>query len=153
MRRLIHPCSSSPPPLPACLPASHTPCTHTIITPPPPQIGGVFVPADSRLYMSFYLAQVLTGTRLATPSPPPSNSPEKPGLGAAAQQRHQQQQYSDWRSVNNEVLRREFQPERWLADAQQRRGLERPGGLLTFSVGPHTCLGMTLYMLEVGGAG
>lgn len=51
--------------------------------------------------------------------------------------------------LNTPTIKREFRPERWLADPSNSSGdLSKPAGLLTFNAGPHICLGMGLFYTE-----
>jgi hypothetical protein len=103
------------------------------------QILGRFVPKGSRLLLSTLMGQVLTDPKL------------NPHLGP------QQLETLDnsWYSINTKTLKQDFKPERWLVQQQQQQNSSsgngnsnRPSQLLTFSVGPHVCLGLSLFMHE-----
>jgi hypothetical protein len=67
-----------------------------------------------------------------------------------------------WGPASAASLAADFRPERWLAEAgpttaaaaaaaagpDSSDDLQRPSGLLTFSQGPHACLGLSLFMAE-----
>jgi hypothetical protein len=63
---------------------------------------------------------------------------------------------SSWYTINAKTLKQDFKPERWLVQQQQQQdggsssssSSNRPSQLLTFSVGPHVCLGLSLFMHE-----
>jgi hypothetical protein len=105
------------------------------------KILGRFVPKGSRLLLSTLMGQVLTDPKL------------NPNLGP------QQLETLDnsWYSINTKTLKQDFKPERWLVQQQQQQqnpsssgngNSNRPSQLLTFSVGPHVCLGLSLFMHE-----
>jgi hypothetical protein len=104
------------------------------------QILGRFVPKGSRLLLSTLMGQVLTDPKL------------NPNLGP------QQLETLDnsWYSINTKTLKQDFKPEHWLVQQQQQQrdgssssgNSNRPSQLLTFSVGPHVCLGLSLFMHE-----
>ncbi|KAF6251708.1 cytochrome P450 [Scenedesmus sp. NREL 46B-D3] len=108
------------------------------------EVLGKFVPKGSRLLLSTLMGQVLTDPKL------------NPNLGP------QQLETLDnsWYSINADTLKQEFKPERWLVQQQQQQqqhssssssssgNSSRPSQLLTFSVGPHVCLGLSLFMHE-----
>ncbi|KAF8071285.1 cyp26b1 [Scenedesmus sp. PABB004] len=105
------------------------------------EVLGTFVPAGSVLYFSALVGQMLTDPRLAQ-----SLTPE--ALAELSD--------ADWYALNAESLARDFRPERWLTGAAAAAAAgagggeppARPSGLLTFSAGPHICLGLSLYMTE-----
>jgi hypothetical protein len=100
------------------------------------QILGKFVPKGSRLLLSTLMGQVLTDPKL------------NPNLGPQQLETLD----SSWYSINAKTLHQDFKPERWLVQQQQQDGSSgssnRPSQLLTFSVGPHVCLGLSLFMHE-----
>lgn len=97
------------------------------------QIGGKFIPKGSVLFLSFFMGQLLSDPKLhkhITPEALRNVSPEQLLLNAT-------------------TIKREFHPERWLADPNSSSGdLPKPAGLLTFNTGPHICLGMGLFYTE-----
>lgn len=97
------------------------------------QIGRKYVPAGSLLYLSSFMAM-----NFEDPSLKPT------GLSSLAAQDLEQLK-ATWKQVNYDILKAEFCPERWLKDDASAA---KPSGLLTFGAGPHTCLGMSLFMTE-----
>ncbi|WIA15434.1 hypothetical protein OEZ85_002083 [Tetradesmus obliquus] len=91
------------------------------------EVCGKFVPAGSPLMLSSFMGQVLTDPHLNLSDLSPDDF--------EALEQH-------WGAIQADTLRAEFKPERWL----QQEG--KPSGLLTFSVGPHVCLGMSLFFTE-----
>lgn len=101
------------------------------------EVLGKFVPKGSRLLLSTLMGQVLTDPKL------------NPSLGS------EQLQTLDrtWYTIDAKTLKQDFKPEHWLVQQQQQQdgsssSSNRPSQLLTFSVGPHVCLGLTLFMHE-----
>ncbi|WIA35635.1 hypothetical protein OEZ86_004050 [Tetradesmus obliquus] len=91
------------------------------------EVCGKFVPAGSPIMLSSFMGQVLTDPRLSLSNLSLDDF--------EALEQH-------WGAIQADTLRAEFKPERWL----QQEG--KPSGLLTFSVGPHVCLGMSLFFTE-----
>lgn len=100
---------------------------------PSSQIHDKFVPAGSLLWLSMLASQNFTDPSL------------KP-LGLSTLSSQTLDSLSEtWRQVDYNLLKSEFHPERWLKTDSE---FAKSSGLMTFSVGPHLCLGMTLFMTE-----
>eukprot|EP00775_Hariotina_reticulata_P012610 gene12610-12740_t len=100
------------------------------------EIAGHFVPAGALLYLSTFTAATLTD---------PSLTGRQDFLKSLADG-DVDQLAASWKQISFNLLQQEFKPDRWLL--QPQAGAGKPSGLLTFSVGPHTCLGMSLFMTE-----
>lgn len=107
------------------------------------QILGKFVPAGSKLFLSSLMGQVLTDPKVH----PHLQPDELTHLG------------ENWYTIDAASLAQDFRPDRWLGQPGSsqpgpqepqpgHQASAKPSGLLTFSVGPHICLGLTLFMHE-----
>lgn len=84
------------------------------------QICGKFVPANTPILLSTFMAQVLTDPHLQLSS-----------LSRADFEALEAQ----WASVNTAMVQHEFKPDRWLQREGKGGDMQKPSGLLTFRCG------------------
>jgi len=153
-----------------CAAACLLPTTPLPTHPSPLQICGKFVPAGTILHLSTFLGQVLTDPRLDISSLSPSDltalynnwalitpdtlsvdfQPERWLVPLQDNLGQDQAAQIDPSEVQMGLKSPDAGPDSSSNSSliSSSEGLQRPSGLLTFSAGPHACLGYSLFMAE-----